>query len=139
MDGMEQGTDNPPAERSGAMILGFFLLAFGMPFTLVPVLIFGDSSIDILSLPGLFIGLFCIPFVVAGLGVQYLGISMIRLAINPKDEKAMKGVERIFGDTQVESPAEDPFTHSQRESTDSAEVTSDQTENFWDSVEIDSI
>ena len=137
MDGIEQGTVTPPAERSGAMIFGLFLLAFGMPFTLVPVFIFGDSTIDIFSLPGLFVGLFCIPFVFAGLGVQYLGISMIRLAINPKNEKAIKGVERIFGGTEGESPGDNPFTRSQRDITDSAEVTSVQAENFWDSVEID--
>ena len=29
-------------------LFGFILLAFGMPFTFVPVLIFGDGSIDLL-------------------------------------------------------------------------------------------
>jgi hypothetical protein len=62
---------------------------------------------------------------------------MIRLAINPNNEKAIKGVERIFGGTEGESPGDNPFTRSQRDITDSAEVTSVQAENFWDSVEID--
>lgn len=138
MDGDGHETVAPFSERFGAFIFGLFLLAFGMPFTFVPVLIFGDSSIDIFSFPGLFVGLFCTPFVIAGLSVQYLGISMIRLGLNPNDENAMKGVGRVLGDTKSESTEKNPLPRRQSDIIAPAETTTDRVENFWDSVEIDS-
>ena len=138
MNEAEQGVHTPPTGRTGAVITGVFLLAFGMPFTLVPVLIFSDTSIDVFSLMGLFIGLFCTPFVLAGLGVQYLGITMIRLAINPNDENAMKGVERIFGDSPSELSEQNLPAHSRETTPEFEETTTERVENFWDSVETDS-
>lgn len=75
--------------RITGTLFGFFLLAFGMPFTFVPVLIFGDGSIDLLSFGGLFMVLFTLPFVVAGLFVQFIGFSLIRLGIRPSDKKTI--------------------------------------------------
>tara|TARA_B110000046_G_C12906083_1_gene360777 strand:- start:129 stop:548 length:420 start_codon:yes stop_codon:yes gene_type:complete len=138
MNEAEQGVHAPPTGRTGAMITGLFLLAFGTPFTLVPVLIFGDASIDFFSVMGLIMGLFCTPFVIAGLGVQYLGITMIRLAINPNDANAMKGVERIFGDSPSELSEQHFLTLSPETTPESEETTTERVENFWDSVETES-
>ena len=138
MNEVEQGEHAPPTGRFGAMILGLFLLAFGTPFTLVPVLIFGDASIDVFSLMGLFVGLFCTPFVLAGLGIQIAGISMIRLAINPNDENAMKGIDRIFGDSSKELPEHHLSTPSLENTSEFEEIITVEAENFWDSVDTDS-
>ena len=64
--------------RIASMFFGLFLFFFGLPFTLVPFMMLSDGVID----PGypfesLFMIIFSIPFLMAGLLVQFLGLSMI--------------------------------------------------------------
>ena len=60
------------------MFFGLFLFFFGLPFTLTPFMILSDGAIDP-SYPfeSLFMIVFTIPFLMAGLFVNYLGLSMI--------------------------------------------------------------
>ena len=62
--------------RIGSIIFGSFLFFFGLPFTLVPFMLFSDGVIDInYPFESLFMIAFSIPFLMAGLFVQFLGLS----------------------------------------------------------------
>jgi hypothetical protein len=65
-------------DRIMPMFFGLFLFFFGLPFTLTPFMILSDGAIDP-SYPfeSLFVIVFTIPFLMAGLFVNYLGLSMI--------------------------------------------------------------
>ena len=65
--------------RIGSMFVGLFLFFFGLPFTLVPVMMLSDGVIDPdYPFESLFMIVFSIPFLMAGLFVQLLGLKMIR-------------------------------------------------------------
>jgi len=65
--------------RIGSMFFGLFLFFFGLPFTLVPFMILSDGVIDPdYPFESLFMIVFTIPFLMAGLLVQFFGLSMIR-------------------------------------------------------------
>ena len=65
--------------RIGSMFAGLFLFFFGLPFTLAPFMILSDGVIDPdYPLESLFMIAFTIPFLMGGLLVQFLGLSMIR-------------------------------------------------------------
>ncbi len=65
--------------RIGSMFAGLFLFFFGLPFTLTPFMILSDGVIDPdYPLESLFMIAFTIPFLMGGLLVQFLGLSMIR-------------------------------------------------------------
>ena len=65
--------------RIGSMFFGLFLFFFGLPFTLVPFLILSVGAIDPdYPFESLFMIVFTIPFLMAGLLVQFFGLSMIR-------------------------------------------------------------
>ncbi|DAC44597.1 MAG TPA: hypothetical protein HA315_01615 [Candidatus Thalassarchaeaceae archaeon] len=79
--------DDLLTNRIAPVFMGIFLFFFGLPFTLVPFMIFLDGAIDP-SYPfaALFMIAFVIPFLMAGLFVQFMGLSMIRTGIiGPKD------------------------------------------------------
>ena len=60
-------------------ILGAFLFLFGLPFTLVPFMMLSDGVIDPdYPFESLFMIVFSIPFLMAGLFVQILGLKVIR-------------------------------------------------------------
>lgn len=66
---------------------GIFLFCFGLPFTLVPFIMFFDGAIDP-AYPGesLFLIAFSLPFLLAGLAVQSMGLAAIRWAfVSTKD------------------------------------------------------
>ena len=64
--------------RIGSMFFGLFLFFFGLPFTLVPLMMFSWGEIDPdYPFESLFMIIFSIPFLMAGLLVQFLGLSMI--------------------------------------------------------------
>ena len=64
--------------RIGSMFFGLFLLFFGLPFTLVPLMLISWGEIDPdYPFESLFMIVFSIPFLMAGLLVQFLGLSMI--------------------------------------------------------------
>ena len=68
--------------RIGSIFFGLFLFFFGLPFTLAPFMIIGDGVIDPDYLfESLFFIVFMIPFLMAGLFVQFMGLSMIRGAL----------------------------------------------------------
>ena len=62
--------------RSASIIFGLFLFFFGLPFTLVPFMLFSEGVIDINHpFESLFMIAFSVPFLLAGLLVQFLGLS----------------------------------------------------------------
>ena len=59
-------------------ILGAFLFFFGLPFTLVPFMMLSDGVIDPdYPFESLFMIIFSIPFLMAGLFVQFFGLKII--------------------------------------------------------------
>ena len=59
-------------------ILGAFFFFFGLPFTLVPFMMLSDGAIDTdYPFESLFMIVFSIPFLMAGLFVQFLGLKVI--------------------------------------------------------------
>ena len=76
--------------RIGSVIFGSFLFFFGLPFTLVPFMVLGEQGMLDPDYPfqSLFMVAFTIPFLLAGLFVQFLGLSAImsifRSTIDPK-------------------------------------------------------
>jgi hypothetical protein len=105
-----------------------------MPFTFVPVLIFGDGSIDLLSFGGLFMVLFTLPFIAAGLFVQFIGFSVIRLSIRPSDKKTIGRLNKALGNQSLDVHQEASRTGTPDVAVEE-EGPSDQGENFWDTVE----
>jgi len=64
--------------RVAGIFFGLFMFFFGLPFTLVPFMMFSDGVIDInYPFESLFMIAFSIPFLMAGLFVQFFGLSMI--------------------------------------------------------------
>ena len=60
-------------------ILGAFLFSFGLPFTLVPFMMLSDGVIDPdYPFESLFMIVFSIPFLMAGLFVQWIGLRVMR-------------------------------------------------------------
>ena len=60
-------------------ILGAFLFFFGLPFTLVPFMMLSDGVIDPdYPFESLFMIVFSIPFLMAGLFVQWIGLRVMR-------------------------------------------------------------
>ena len=66
---------------------GIFLFCFGLPFTLVPLIMFFDGAIDpAYPAESLFLIAFSLPFLLAGLAVQSMGLAAIRWAfVSTKD------------------------------------------------------
>ena len=65
--------------RIGSMFFGLLLFFFGLPFTLVPLMLLSWGEIDPdYPFESLFMIIFSIPFLMAGLFVQFFGLSMIR-------------------------------------------------------------
>ena len=65
-------------ERIGQIIGGVFLFFFGLPFTLVPFMILGDMRGPDAGLSeSIFLTAFSIPFLLAGLLVQFMGLTII--------------------------------------------------------------
>ena len=65
--------------RIGSRFFGLFLFFFGLPFTLVPLMMLSWGVIDPdYPFESLFMIIFSIPFLMAGLFVQFFGLSMIR-------------------------------------------------------------
>ena len=157
----------PATERLGAGITGLFLMCFGTPFTLVPFLILPDIMSANSIGPTIFALCFTIPFVIAGLAVQYAGYVSLRLALFPNSEKALKAMNSssILGkDTRTRNSSKDYFSSKSpaelrneiREkemeqkksvfvtppSTDRVEPmiaseVEEQSNNFWDNVEME--
>ena len=64
--------------RITKIIGGVFLFFFGLPFTLVPFMILGDMRSMAAGLfEIIFLTAFAIPFLLAGLFVQFMGLSVI--------------------------------------------------------------
>ena len=64
--------------RIGEIFTGAFLFFFGLPFTLVPLMLFSWGEIDPdYPFESLFMIIFSIPFLMAGLFVQFFGLKKI--------------------------------------------------------------
>ena len=130
----------PIGERAGASVLGIFLLCFGMPFTLVPVLIlpvaFGDSLFM-----SIFIVCFSIPFLLAGLFVQAYGMSSLWFALFPNSKFAQKVLKkRQLSDANVKSEMVLANIESMLQNVTNTEVqephnTAKESTGFWDQVD----
>ena len=60
------------------MFFGLFLFFFGLPFTLAPFMILSDGAIDpAYPFESLFLIIFTVPFLMAGLAVNFFGLSMV--------------------------------------------------------------
>ena len=71
---MRQETVN----RIGSMFFGLFLFFFGLPFTLVPFMMLSWGEIDPdYPFESLGMIIFSIPFLMAGLAVNFFGLSMV--------------------------------------------------------------
>jgi len=157
----------PATERLGAGITGLFLMCFGTPFTLVPFLILPDIMSANSIGPTIFALCFTIPFVLAGLAVQYAGFVSLRLALFPNSEKALKAISSssILGkDTRTRKPSKYYYSSktpaelrneisekemAQKKSVFVAPPTTDrgesmntseveeQSNNFWDNVSVE--
>ena len=67
------------ANRLGSVFAGLFLFFFGLPFTLVPFMMYNDGVIDPdFPIASLFMICFVLPFLAGGLLIQYLGLNMMR-------------------------------------------------------------
>ena len=157
----------PATERLGAGLTGLFLMCFGTPFTLVPFFILPNvMSFNNIG-PSLVLLCFTVPFLVAGLAVQYAGFASLRVALFPNSEKALKAIRSssILGDethtrntkqNYYPSKSQEELTNEIREkemaqkksvyvappSTDRAESMNpsdveEQSNNFWDNVEVE--
>jgi len=75
---MGKGYSKSIGERIGQIIGGVFLFFFGLPFTLVPFMILGDMRGPDAGLSEtIFLTAFSIPFLLAGLLVQFMGLATI--------------------------------------------------------------
>lgn len=154
-------------ERLGAGLTGLFLMCFGTPFTLVPFFILPDVMSANSIGPTIFVLCFTIPFVLAGLAVQYAGFASLRIALFPNSEKALKALRSstILGnETRTRNTSQNYFSSkspaelrneirekemAQKKSvlvappaTDQAEPMNpsdaeEQSNNFWDNVELE--
>lgn len=114
----------------GGIISGLFLFFFGLPFTLVPVLLIPVAVTQIDDLfPSLFMMAFSIPFLMAGIGVQFSGIKMIRGALLPK-APAHSYNEPLQTSNYANLSGDEPRNGT----TDIAENDESEKSNFWDSV-----
>lgn len=139
-------------QRLGAILMGIFLMSFGMPFTLVPTFIVPEAISSGSVLFGGFMLCFTLPFLIAGLAVQYAGFTAVRFAIFPKSEKAREAFENgtIFSSTKTSTRGEsDDFYSSKTPAEKRAEVhrkleqltqqePEEQSSNFWDNIDTDS-
>lgn len=107
-----------PGERFAAMFGGTFLFFFGLPFTLVPVMmwgtIFGVGGTGMEEEPfGFLIALcFPIPFAMAGLAVQFFGIKAFRVGLKGETEDDGSGLHFASGNGYGVPPTSDAFSQS---------------------------
>tara|TARA_B110000483_G_scaffold203743_1_gene246221 strand:- start:475 stop:933 length:459 start_codon:yes stop_codon:yes gene_type:complete len=148
MNNEEQNYQIDAGERLGAGIMGIFLMSFGMPFTLIPIMTIPGAISSGSTLITVFLICFSIPFLLAGIALQYAGIVYAWMALFPKSKKALKTFQKIGFQREIsnekeisvywssdssmerineEIPAETVSTRPQK--------TADQTTNFWDNVE----
>ena len=87
---------------------------------------------------------FCIPFLLAGLAVQYLGFSSLRVALFPNSVKAQKALTN-WGSDVADKPHSVNDAVSYFNSKSPAEqrletktINDEKSENFWDSVDVKS-
>ena len=109
-----------PGERFAAMFGGTFLFFFGLPFTLVPVMMWGTilgvGSTGMEEEPvGFLIALcFPIPFAMAGLAVQFLGVKSVRAGLKGETEEDGSDLHFLSGTDHEPPPSatSDAFSHS---------------------------
>jgi hypothetical protein len=79
--------------------------------------------------------LFTIPFVVAGLFVQFIGFSMIRLSLRPVDAKNIGRLNKVLGNQSLDANQEYWQTNSSDVVGEGEQDLPSQGENFWDTIE----
>ena len=132
----------PTGQRLGSAIFGIFLVCFGMPFTLVPFILLPDILSIGELLASIFLICFTIPFLLAGLFVQYLGVSAIRMAINPNSENAQKVFSQRNSRATRTTPTHDVLNYFADETPAEVREKKNREQSmtkggFWDNVETD--
>ena len=103
--GVAQMESKGIGERIGQIIGGVFLFFFGLPFTLVPFMILGDMRGPDAGLSeSIFLTAFSVPFLLAGLGVQFLGLSAIFGWINSEVKPDAKSITEHPDKIQFHNP-----------------------------------
>ena len=70
------------ARRIGPIVGGIFFFCFGLPFTLVPFMMFSDGVFELENpVFTVFMIAFSLPFLLAGLSLNLMGLGMIRWGI----------------------------------------------------------
>jgi len=117
-----------PGERFAAMFGGTFLFFFGLPFTLVPVMMWGTilgvGSTGMEDEPiGFLIALcFPIPFAMAGLAVQFFGVKAFRVGLKGETEEDGSGLQFSYGSGHGAPPTATSDAFSQSSFPSMAEV-----------------
>ena len=142
-------------QRLGAALMGIFLMCFGMPFILVPVMVLPNAfSLSDNLFFTVFIFCFTIPFFIAGLAVQYAGFKALRVALFPNSQKALEAfgkwnsgwqhkasysVKNELNYLSSESLAQQRVAKSHSELGATApQETAKQSTRFWDNNELES-
>jgi hypothetical protein len=129
-------TQFPFGQRAGAAVLGIFLMAFGTPFTMVPFLVLPAVFSMGFSFFAIFLSLFCLPFFLAGLFVQYMGFNTLRLALFPNSKHSIKTLQGSFGGMNHQSEARtESFIHHSNPRPEEEKSTVTEPDNFWSSIE----
>tara|TARA_B100001093_G_scaffold349099_1_gene333710 strand:+ start:98932 stop:99306 length:375 start_codon:yes stop_codon:yes gene_type:complete len=119
-----ESAESESTTRVSEIVGGLFAVCFGLPFTLVPLMLVPIAFIDAEN--GLFMQIFLIafslPFLFAGLAVQFTGFQSIRNGLFPK----AKELEHVVQDATKDISA---FEQAALQ-----EVGDVEKENFWDTV-----
>ena len=92
-------------ERIWSIIGGVFLFFFGLPFTLVPYMILGEMrGTDAGLSESIFLTAFSVPFLLEGLGFQFLGLSAIFGWINSEVKPDAKSITEHPDKIQFPNP-----------------------------------
>ena len=103
--GVEQMVSVGTRERIWSIIGGVFLFFFGLPFTLVPYLILGEMrGTDAGLSESIFLTAFSVPFLLAGLWVQFLCLSAIFGWINSEVKPDAKSITEHPDKIQFPNP-----------------------------------
>jgi len=148
MENEHQNYQFDTRQRLGAGIMGIFLMSFGMPFTLVPTIIIPEAISSGNSLITVFLICFSIPFLLAGLGVQYAGFTSLWMAFFPNSKKALKMYQKMGHIERTDEKeisiywSSDSSTERRNEEIRTEPVSirppkpAEQTTNIWDNVEV---
>lgn len=123
-------------ERLGAAFSGGFLFLFGFPFTLAPFMILPNVYGEGIVL-NVFIVCFTLPFLCAGLLVQFAGCASIIMALFPESKFTVKQLRKRRDFASSREP--DGNHHSSQPDTEEENVDHQEkplgSGNFWNDLD----